>query len=407
MIDVRTMKPSNASASGAFRRRTSYVELSSARVGTLAEFVFPTITPAKMVKWIAADVTGVDDNSTDAVRVRIGDGDDWFYFDEDDSLKLKQVTVSDWNSQYSSPLAVYAVSAWTRNKLALKVALVSTRQFRNPTFTGVSVLMDMPTWEGSIAQTIREVVQAVASVRPMLVHTETLVEATNTWKLGEPYTELGFVLESIVHVTVDGKHRSAELSSGIVTVKGATVPAGSVVEIAVTYIPQSSVRRAAESRIISKLPAFTVDQLVQSGGMNGRLPPINIGGVEVHRRFVDLQIVVNGVSTRQIDALMMRAALQEKFNGTLVIALDSGRSTGAAIMDLVTIAPSGSGNLPQCSGIVRCPMTEFVSYKRVSPSTSVIDGGLATNVVSISTESDYGQQSTVDADAASFDCPGV
>lgn len=407
MIDVIVLQPKNAVMTGALRRRMSYVELSSTVAGTLAEFVFPTISPAKMVRWIAAEITGVDDNSTDAVRVRIGDGVDWFYFDESDSLKLKPVTVDDWESQFSSPLAVYAISAWTRSQLAFKIALISTKSFRRPTFTGVAIAMDLPTWEGSVSQAVRRIATAVASIRPILMHAETLSTPTSEWRLGEPHTEIGFVLESVIHVVVDGKHRSAELVDGVVTLKGAAAQAGSTVEIAVTFIPQTTVKRAAESRLVTKLPMFTLEQLVQGGGMNGRYPPMNIGGVEIQRRFVDLQIVVNGVALRQIDALMMRASLQEQFNGSFSVVLDSGRSIGAAVLDLVQMVPSGRGDLPQCSGTVRCPMYEYVSHRRVTPFASPI-GDLATNTISIlTTPSDDGQTSTAEADSSSFDCPGV
>ena len=152
------------------------------------------------------------------------------------------------------------------------------------------------------------------------------------------------------------------------------------------YQPQTSVRRVADVRILNKLPAFLVDDLVRGGGMNGTLPQINVNGLEIRRRMVELRVQVRGVAARQADAFAMRAGMQEKFGGTEVITLDSGRTIGAAAMEVVEVTSSGSDSMPIAIGTLHCPTTEYTGYRRVSAARRGESGAytLPTNTITIS-----------------------
>lgn len=387
MIDVLNQTATSATLSGSARARLGQVQLSDKTLGTSGTITFGTFAPATLVGWLSAEVIGVENQGCDSIKIRIGTDTRLYYIDETDSLRIKPVVdESNWDSECSSSLALASLDLWTEQTLRVVVHLKSTLCNRVPTVKALAVVMELPVWEGAVAQIARRIVALVASIRPVLLHSETLTEEKLAWKLGEPHSENGHVLTEIVRVTVDEVERSAVLTNGVVTINGAPGRVGQRVAIAVRYQPQTSVRRVADVRIINKLPAFLVDDLVRGGGMNGTLPPLNVNGIEVRRRMVELRIKVSGVAARQADAFAMRAAMQEKFGGTEIITLDSGRTTGAAVMEIVEISPSGVESMPIAIGMVHCPAVEYTGYKRVSASRRGEVGAytLPTNVITVS-----------------------
>lgn len=413
MIDVIIQRATSAEVSGGARAKLGEVRLSGKALGTNGTITFGTFAPSSLVRWLSAEIVGVTDQSCSSVRVRIGTDSALYYFDEADSLRIKPVTdEDDWSAQYSSPLALASLDLWTEQTLRVVVHIRSTPCNTAPAIRSLMVAMDLPVWEGAIAQASRKIVALVASMRPILLHTETLVASKFQWKLGEPYSENGHVLTDLVTVTVDGVERSASLSDGVVIIAGVPGKTGQTVSIAVRYQPQTSVRRTADVRIINKLPAFLVDDLVRGGGLNGTLPPLNINGLEIRRRMVELRIQVRGVAARQADAFAMRAAMQEKFGGTETIILDSGRTIGAVVMEVIEITSSGSESMPIAIGVLHCPTTEYTGYSRVSAARRGTAGAysIATNTITISNLDSGDSSGATDSgdtdqvlDAASFE----
>ena len=387
MIDVIIQRATSATLTGDARARLGKVQLADRRFSTEGVATFGTFAPTSLVRWISAEVQGIEDQGCSSVKIRIGTDTALYYFDEADSLRIKPVTdESDWTSQYSSPLALASLDLWTEQTLRIVVHLQPTERNRAPYIRAVAVAMDLPVWEGAIAESTRRIVELVAEIRPVLLHTETLTAAKSEWKLGEPHSENGHSLTELVLVTVDGVERPATLTNGAVTLHGPSASVGQVVVVAVKYQPPTAVKRVADVRIINKLPSFLVDDLVRGGGLNGTFPPININGVEVRRRMVELRVQVRGVAARQADALSMRAAMQEKFGGTEVIVLSSGRTVGAAVMEVVEVTSSGTDSMPIAIGTLHCPTTEYTGYTRVSAARRGSAGAytLPTNTVTIS-----------------------
>ncbi len=403
MIDVLRQKATSTTTTGQARHRGAVTGLSRTALGTIGTVTFGTFAPSGVVNWLAAEIDGVENQGCDSVRMRIGTDTALYYIDENDSLRIKPVTdESSWSDQYSSPLSLASLDLWTEPTLRVVVALVSTNCDRNPTIQGLTVAMDLPMWEGSVAQATRRVVAITASIRPTLVHRETLTAPQSVWLLGEPHSEHGHVLTSLVGASVDGVVRSATLADGTVTLAGITPKTGQEVVIAVRYHPHSVVRRMADTRILHKLPAFLIDDLVRGGGLNGSMPLLNVNGIEVSRRMVDLRIQVRGAAVRQADALAMRAAMQETFGGTELITLDSGRTMGAATMEVVEVTPGGDNSMPVASGVVHCPMTEYTGYRRVSAARRGSAGAyiLPTNTITIGNP-DSGLDQTLSSDSYS------
>lgn len=407
MIDVVVQRATTATLTGDARSRLGKVQLSDKDLGTDGTATFGTFAPTSLVRWLSAEIEGVENQGCDAVRVRIGTDSKLYYFDEDDSLRIKEVTdESSWDAECSSPLALASLDLWTEQTLRIVVHLESTQCNRAPSIRGVMVAMDLPVWEGAIAQAARRIVALVGEIRPVLLHTETLTSAKSEWKLGEPHSENGHVLTEIVRVSVDDVERPATLADGVITLDGPAAKAGQAVVIAVKYQPQTSVRRVADVRIINKLPAFLVDDLVRGGGLNGTLPPVNINGLEIRRRMVELRIQVRGVAARQADAFAMRAGMQEKFGGTEVITLSSGRTIGAVAMEVVEVTSSGTDSMPIAIGTLHCPTTEYTGYRRVGAARRGEPGAytLPTNTITISNP-DFVQSSGEDQvlDASSYE----
>lgn len=385
MIDVVHQTAIAATISGSCRKLRGAVSLTSTKIGTIGTVEFGTFAPRSLVKWLSAEIGGVSDQNLDSVRVRIGTDDRLYYIDEADSLRIKPVTnESSWDSECSSPLSLASLDLWTDQTVRVVVCLRSTTNDRTPSITGLVVAMDLPLWEGVAAQAARKITELAAGMRPVLLHNETLAEAKSEYKLGEPHTEFGHQLTELVMASVDGVERSATLSNGIVRLMGNTPTAGQRVSIAVRYKPQTTVRRLSGVRIANQLPCFIIGDLVRGGGMNGTLPTIHVNGIEIRRRMLGLRIQVQGMAYRQADAYAMRDSIQETFGGTAVIVLDSGRTIGAAVIDLVEVSASGQDS-STAIGTINCPTTEYTGYTRVGAARRGEPGSftLPTNVISI------------------------
>lgn len=413
MIDVLRLPSRSGVIAGNARHYVGEIRLADHRaygiaskyrtdLGTVGVITFGTFTPAARPVWVAAEVVGVFDQSTGSVRVRIGTDDALFYLDENDSLKLKRVTDEDsWDSQYCSPLALASLDLWPEPTLRIVIGLVSTAGDQNPIIRGVNVIADFPTWEGAVAQGVRLVAALVAATRPVLIHDETLTTQRSEWKLGTPNVESGHELTSLDTIDIDGVIRTGTLIEGKVVLNGAPARAGQRVKIAVKYAPKTIVRRVADVRTIQQLPIFILDDLTRGGGMNGTMPSMHINGVEVRRRMIHLRIQVRGAAVRQADAFAMRAALQEKFGGTETLTLDSGRTLGAAMMDVVEVMGSGVESMPVATGTIQCPFEEFTGYKRVAAARRTSGNAVVipTNTVTIEHSAEAGFDQVLDSDS--------
>ena len=349
---------------------------------TFGTVTYPSISADEHVLWKSAELRGVHDQSTDAVRVRLSNGTTQYFIDEDDDMTLKPVTdTTQWDTEFSTPYHLGSLDLWTQRTLSIIVHMVATPSFPRPSVKGVDVLMDLPAWAGAVAHAVKAVVQKVATIEPIMVErfpfgTGTLSEATQEFKIGDPHSEHGYSLTSLVQVLVDGTHKSASLSNGIVTLLGPPAPPGSVVKIAVKYLPNTSVRRVGEVQIIDRTPAWVVSGLVVEDGLDGLISPLVIAGYEVFRRKVELRITVNGVAHRQADALAMRLALQSELAEGLLVRLPSGRCLSANLLDgVVEVIPQGSTNLPMASTIITLALDEFPRARLVKNARSEQDDG--------------------------------
>lgn len=360
MIDVVQLKARLAKRTGDVEVRCGTARLTGSS-GTL-EYVH--LQPTKMTNWISADIIGIRDYDTDAVRIRFGDGDKQFYFDE--SMDLIEVTdTSSWDDEWSPAYTMGALELWTRKSLQLIVHLVSTNSWPDPRVSDVRVLMDHPTWEGAVANTVRDVAKYVGSVEFTLIHSETLSASRGSWKIGKPYTEHQYDVRSVVQVAVDGVHKSSRLDNGEVILEGPPAPAGSTVEIAVNVLPTSTVRRVGEVDEVHRTPEWFLHELVAGGGLTGVISEFQVGGELVKQRLVELRIRVNGVAHRQADALAMRLALQSAFANGLEVQLPSGRCVFAQLDGLVEVVEEGPLNLPMATGEISVAVWEYVKTTTV------------------------------------------
>jgi hypothetical protein len=401
MIDVISMKASQeASFDGSLVNRAGIVGLngpshSDDYVGTLT---FPEIAPPSFARWVAAEVVG--HYAHDSVRVRFTDGTRTLYLDDADMTFKDVADSAAWDDEWTRPDLLSSLDLWTARRLGLIIRLVRTDFDRDPRVTLVRVLLDIPTWRGAVHSAVSAIVALVKTVEPVLVHSETLSEETSQWQIGEPYSEQGFQLTELVQVTVDGDHKSASLSAGVVTLVGDSVPAGSDVEIAVKYRPQSTVRRVAGVRTLNRTPAWISSNLVVSGGLNGLMPRIGIGGYTVEERRIELRITVQGVAEGTSTAFEMRAALQGALKDGLTIDLPSGRSVTAQLDGFVEVVDTDPmvGNLPMAAGVVQAAFVEFVGHTQVRRARD--DDGLP---ITTQVDFDFGTAVGTDLDTLSLD----
>lgn len=366
MIDVLSMRATDAVRSGSLRPSTGLVGLqghpSQAASGTLT---FQPVCPSKMARWMSAEVVG--EFAQDSVRVRLLDQDGAaFFMDESSGLDIVAVDdPSQWDEQWMSADLLANLDLWTRPGLGLSVHLVRTGFDRDPRVAEVRVLLDMPTWEGAVHQAVKDIVTAVSQVTVLLVERFTLSADQQSWNVGTDFNELNLVVTELVQVTVNDRHKSARLEGGVVTLEGPPARAGDSVELALRFLPNTSVRRGQHVTTVDATPSWWCQQLVTEGGQNGSAPPIMVGCHQVRSRRVELRIVANGVASRTADALQMRAALQSALAGGVRVVFPSRREVWAHIDGLVEVITKQASNLPMCSGLVMCAFNEFVSAELV------------------------------------------
>lgn len=360
MIDVVTLRASEqATRTGDIEFRYPGIMGLSGFPGSSAsgELTFTNIAPSKYCLWKAAEIIG--EFAHDACRVRFVRGAETVFLDET-TMTFVVVTASDWLTQYTEPSLLANLDLWTYEELQIVVHLVRTNLDPDPTVVELRILMDFPTWQGSIYHCLRGIAEAVALVKPMLVISEQVTAPTSTWKIGEPYTEHGFVLSSLVQATVDGRHKSATLSNGVVTLLGPPATAGQTVEIAVLYQPAFSIRRGPGSRVVNKTPFWTADDLIVQGGLNGTPTKLTIAGYTIDLRRVELRVRVKGIAARIVDVLAMRAALQKAFSCGLTIDLPSCRQVSGYLDGFIEVIDNFEPVLPMASGIIALPVVEYV-----------------------------------------------
>jgi hypothetical protein len=360
VIDVTHFRASDAEKGSGLVMDYGSVRLRGHRSEDLgATLTFEALEPTKMVRWMAAEVVG--EFAHDSVRVRLVDGDGVVrWMDPDDNLLIKVVDVDDWDSQWTEPSLLSNLDLWTYGAVGFHVRLVRTDFDRDPRVEGVRVLADYPTWEGSVHHTIQAIVEAVSSVRVLVVVRETVTSDTSVWRIGAPWSEHNIELAELVQVTVDGAHKSASLASGVVTLAGPPARAGSAVEIAVKFLPNGVVRRTDHVTTVDKVPCWWMQDLVTAGGLSGSSPRIPVGAYEVVTRRVDVRVSVNGIASRHADALQMRAALQAAFPEGLAVTMPSCRVVTVTLDGLVEVVNRGAVNLPMASGVLECALTEHV-----------------------------------------------
>jgi hypothetical protein len=365
MIDVVTLKANLAERSGDVSVRLGMAGLGSSDVGTSGTLKYTHLQPDKMTTWKSAEVPGLADPATDAIRIRLGDGTSQFYLDQS-TMKFEAVTdESAWDSEFMPPWLLGNVDLWTRKTLQLVVHLVSTTSDRQPHLGEIYILVDHPTWPGVVAQTVKDVADFLQRTPFILIHQETLSADRGSWKIGKPHSEHNYDVKSIVQVALDRVHKSADLVNGEIILSGPAAKAGQVVEIAVNVQPSMVVRRSDESDQIHRTPAWWMANLVSEGGLIGVVSSIFVGGSQVEERESELRITVNGVAHRQSDALAMRAALQSAFADGLAITFPSGRCVFAQLDGLVEVIDQGPTNLPMVTGTVSIPLKEYVFAKTV------------------------------------------
>lgn len=359
-IDVLPLKSRLAERSG-----DVYVRLGQARLnGDSGTLKFVQIAPTSMTVWKSAEIIGLVDPSTDSIRVRLerADGKQYYIEPSDGTLNevLDQVS---WASEFSPPYMLGSLDLWTTKTLTIVVHLIRTSADPDPRITEINVLLDNPTWEGAVAQAIRDVGKFIAAIDPILIHRETLTGSRSQWKIGKPHSEHGYVLTDLVQVTVDGVHKSAQVSNGIVSLVGPPAMAGQDIEIAVKFKPSTSVRRVDEIRILHETPAWVMRNLAIEGGLVGVIPDVIIGGFEIKERSAELRITVQGVAHRVADALAMRIALQQGFADGITVTFPGGRCVFGQLDALVEVIDEGEFNLPMAQGVVILPLSEFVFAK--------------------------------------------
>jgi hypothetical protein len=396
-VEVVNLKALDASKSGDLEARFGVVSISGhpleSAEGTMS---FELVHPSKMVRWMAAEIVG--DFAQDSVRVRLTDGVKTYFFDEENNLEVTEVDdPSQWDVQWSEASLLNNLDLWTSPNLGFSVHLVRTEFDRNPRVVEIRVLMDLPTWHGATAHAVRSVAEFVSSVHPLMVHSEVLSEDQQSWKIGEPYTEINLNVVELVQVTLDGSHKSATLADGIVTLVGPPGRKGQTIEIAAKFKPNITVRRTEHVDVLHQVPAWWVQNLVGADqAMNGFTTKVSIGGYEVAVRRVELRMTINGVASRTVDALAMRAALQQATAYGVPVTMPSGRQVFGFVDSLVDVAVQGGGNLPMTSGKVNCAFMEYVSARQIRRSRTDDMQPVRTTV---DVELPDGVQETVDNEA--------
>ena len=355
MIDVLEVKPTEAVLSGEWRRTLSGVTVSRNRGEATVEY--PLVEPSTFVVWKGAEL-GLVDPSTDAVKVRLSDGANQYFIDEDENLVINEVAdPDDWSTDFMPAHLLGNLDLWTRQKLQVIVRLEGTSSDPVPSCGGLSVLMDLPTWEGAVMAAVRAIATAVVGSRPVLVHRLVATEQVQEIQLGDQFSEHAINLATGVTVVVNGLPKSATVQSGKVVLNGPPAPAGSVIEIAVQFAPTIAVRRGDESRQVHRTPEWVLTDLVRGGGLNGQMPSLDVNGRRVYRRRVDLRIMARGVANRQAEAFAMRAALQSVFQTGLRVTFPSCRQVIAFTDSMVEVLKGGGSlGLPEAVGVVRCPL---------------------------------------------------
>lgn len=360
-VDVLPLKSSLATRSG-----DVYVRSGRARLdGDSGTLTFCAIQPAKMVRWLSAEIPNLRDPSVDSIRIRLedGNGTQW-YFDPADGSIVEVTDTDDWSAEYMPAYMLGSLDLWAAPSLTIHVHLIKTASDSDPRVSGVNVLIDMPTWEGALAQVLYDLGAFVSQIDPILLHSETLSSDRSVWKIGVPHSEHGYTLTSLVQVTVNGSHKSATLSDGVVTLTGPSAKAGDHVEIAVKYRPTITVRRVDEVTVLHSVPAWILRNLAVSGGLVGDSPDVLIGGYEVREQAAELRVTIQGAASAVRDALAMRLALKNAFGDGICIMLDSGRSVAGALDGIVEVVEAGDEkNLPMASATVMIPLSEF-TYAR-------------------------------------------
>jgi hypothetical protein len=371
--------------------------------------------PTGVVDWSSAEIEGISDQGADAVKVRFVNADgDRFYLD-DESMTFEPVSdADDWTSEWSLPSLLSNVDLWRWPSFQVEAHLEATDEVPEPVVGDLKIVFDLPTWEGAVAQAVRAIVQAVADVRPILIHEETLESAGSTFDIGVPHIEHGHRLTELVRISVDGVERSGTLSGGRVTALGPPIPAGSIVKVAVRYRPNTSVKRIADVLIVDETPAWVVSNIVDdpsAGGLNGEGGRVDVNGLDVRLRRIDGGLRIRGVCGRQADAFAMRAALQEALGSGIEITLDSGRAVTAHLDGFVSIVPGDVNQLPEVRATVRIPMVEAVGATRVHDARRTdaeASNGIGlplSNTISIGiTDAEDLPESITEADAESTAC---
>jgi hypothetical protein len=360
-IDVATLRPTYGSREG-----DVVVRLHRARLtGESGTVTYPVIRPDRFCRWVSAELMGLQNPAGDGVRVRVSDGESQFWLDENDMVFKAVTDESTWDTEFMAPWLLGNLDLWTRSELGLVVHLVATITDPDPQVGEIRVLADFPTWEGAISHCIRRVATFLGDVSFVLVHRETLAAARSEWKIGGDYTEFGYNVVGLVQVTVDGVHKSADFSDGVVTLKSTPAQSGSAIEIAVLVQPSVTVRRDEGSRTVHIAPEWWMASIVEEAGMTGVHSSFLVGGTEVRVREQDITVTINGIASRQADALAMRLGLQAAFSDGLVILLPIGRCLAANLLGFVEVIETGPAGMPQCTGKVRITIKEYVSSKVV------------------------------------------
>ena len=361
MIDVVTLKAGLATRDGAIRVQNNVARLT----GDSGTLTYTHVQPTKMTLWKAIEFYNLGSTADGSIRVRFGDGTNQYWLDDSD-MTFKQVAdTSQWSSEYTLPWLLGSADLWTRSTLQLVVHLTKDGENKDPQVSDIRVLLDNPTWEGAITNTLRSIAKHLSQSPFTLIHEETLSAPRGSWKIGKPYSEHNYDVRSILQVTVDGSHKSATLSNGEVILSGPPAPAGSRVEIAVRVQPTMTVRRSDETRVTHQTPCWWLTGLVVEGGLIGHTSSMLIGGEKVQVREQELRTTVNGLGHRQADALAMRLALQEAFADGLSITFPSGRCVFAQVDGLVEVIEGDDTSLPMATGVILVVVREYVFSKTV------------------------------------------
>jgi hypothetical protein len=383
-IEVVTLRTAEAVKTGDVVSGLAGLHLGGAdyetsRFGTVT---FTNVQPTKFMRWKSAEVLGRFDDYLKSVRVRMSDGTDLFWMDVDDEFKIKPVTDSDdWSVEYTLPSSLGNLDLWTKDNLQL-VVYMTRKTGDNPIVQDVRALMNFPTWTGAVADSVKSVVDFVATIQPTMVEEITVSTSTSSFNFSS--NEHNFKFTELIQVLVDGKHRSASLTDGKV-VLSTPAPAGSTVTVAAKYLPNTTVRRVGEVRVLHQTPAWWIQDLVVGGGLNGKSSTLMVSGDEVKENRVELRMIINGIAHRQKDALAMRLALQEFFGPGLQIVFPSGRCASAQIDGLVEVIGQGSTGLPMASAVLKLVITEYVYSEKIRNARLYDDPNQAGNALVYST----------------------